>query len=320
MRRLWTTLIIGIIMGCALRVEADLADAIEAIVHDSVISFQDVEAWTAQAADVLRRQYRSQPEEFQKKLADAQKDGLEQLLARQLILHEFKTAYNVPESLLDKDVEERIREIIHSDYGNRMTLTKTLQEKGITYEKFRQQIREQFILGALRQKNISSEIIISPHKVDTYYLAHRDEFKVEDEVKLRMIVLNKSGDPDAPPAKKLAEEILAKLNEGAAFSEMAAVYSQGSQRAGDWGWVEKSVLRKELADVAFSLKPGDRSGVIETPDSCYLMLVEDTRPAHFKALAEVRDQIEKNLLLEERNRLEKQWIERLKKKTFFRYF
>ncbi len=320
MRRLWTTLFIGIIMGYALRVEADLADAIEAIVHDSVISYQDVEAWTAQAADVLRRQYGNRPEEFQKKLADAQKDGLEQLLARQLILHEFKTAYNVPESLLDKDVEERIREIIHSDYGNQMTLTKTLQEKGITKEKFRQQIREQFILGALRQKNISSEIIISPHKVDTYYLAHRDEFKVEDEVKLRMIVLNKSGDPDAPPAKKLAEEILAKVNEGAAFSEMAAIYSQGSQRGGDWGWVEKSVLRKELADVAFSLKPGDRSGVIETPDSCYLMLVEDTRPAHFKALAEVRDQIEKNLLLEERNRLEKQWIERLKKKTFFRYF
>src|SRR6266478_390491 len=231
------TVFAATVLFSTLSLRADLADGIKAIVHDSVITHEDVEARTA--ISVGRNPISA------KKLEEARNDNLEQLLARQLILHEFKTAYNVPESLLDKDVEERIREIIHSDYGNRMTLTKTLQEKGITYEKFRQQIREQFILGALRQKNISSEIIISPHKVDTYYLAHRDEFKVEDEVKLRMIVLNKSGDPDAPPAKKLAEEILAKLNEGAAFSEMAAVYSQGSQRAGDWGWVEKSVLRKE---------------------------------------------------------------------------
>ena len=37
---------------------------------------------------------------------------------------------------------------------------------------------------------------------------------------------------------------------------MAGVYSQGAQRSqgGDWGWVERSVLRKELAETAFSLK------------------------------------------------------------------
>jgi len=34
----------------------------------------------------------------------------------------------------------------------------------------------------------------------------------------------------------------------------------------------------------------------------------------------VRDQIEKDLLTQEQSRLEKQWIERLKKKTFVRYF
>ena len=256
---------------------------------------------------------------LQKKLEESRTENLEYLIERQLILHEFRTAgYNLPDSILEDEVQERI----HSKYGDRMKLTKSLQAEGMTYEKFRQQIREQFIVGALRQKNISSELIISPHKVENYYAGHRDDFKVEDEVKLRMIVLTNSVGSDAAPLRKLAEEILAKLKEGATFSEMASVYSQGSQRreGGDWGWVEKSVLRKELADVAFSLKASERSGVIETPEACYVMLDEDRRPAHHKSLGDVRDQIEKNLLLEERNRLEKQWVEKLKKKTFVRYF
>ena len=47
--------------------------------------------------------------------------------------------------------------------------------------------------------------------------------------------------------RKLAAEIQAKIKGGAAFSEMAGVYSQGRNPGGDWGWVERSVLRKELA-------------------------------------------------------------------------
>jgi peptidyl-prolyl cis-trans isomerase SurA len=136
-----------------------------------------------------------------------------------------------------------------------------------------------------------------------------------------MIVLKRATDPNAPQPRKMAEDILADVKAGASFQEMANLYSQGSQKGGDWGWVEKKVLRKELADAAFALKPGQYSGVIETPDGdCYLLLVEDVRTAHYKPLDEVRDQIERNLILEERNRLEKQWINRLRKKTFVNTF
>ena len=103
---------------------------------------------------------------------------------------------------------------------------------------------------------------------------------------------------------------------------MASVYSQGSQRSqgGDWGWVERSVLRKELADTAFALKPGQVSDVIETPEACYLMLVEQTRPAHVKPLSDVRDEIEVTLRTQAQKHLEQQWIAQLKKKTFIRLF
>ena len=308
----------AVVIGCSLPLRAELADGIKAIVNNSVITYQEVEEFTAPAVEMLRRQYADQPAVYAQKLNEALNESLEQLVERRLILYDFDVeGYKLPDSVVDDLIQDRIRE----RFGDRVTLMKTLQAQGLTYEKFREDVRDQYIVAALRSKNISQEVIISPYKVETYYLQHQDDFKMEDEVKLRMIVLNKTA-PDDAQVRRMAGEILSEIKQGAAFDQMASVYSQGSQRSqgGDWGWVGHSVLRKELAAVAFSLKAGQVSDAIETPEACYLMLVEQKRAAHVKSLNEVRDEIEKNLRTQEQARLEKQWIEQLKGKTFIRYF
>ena len=302
-----------------LPLHAELVDAIKAVVNNGVVTYAEVEEFTAPAVQALQREYAGQPDMFRQKLGDALNDGQEQLIERQLILHDFDVeGHKLPDSLVDELAQDRIRE----RFGDRITLMKTLQAQGQTFEKFRREVRDQYIVSALRAKSISPEkIIISPYKVETYYLVHQDDFKVEDEVKLRMIVLNKTSGDDTNTVR-LAGEILAQIKEGATFPEMASVYSQDSQRSqgGDRGWVERSFLRKELADIAFALKPGQVSDVIEMPEACYLMLVEQARPAHVKPLNEVRDDVELTLRTQAQKQLEQQWIERLKKKTFIRLF
>jgi len=302
-----------------LPLHAELVDSITALVNREVITYAEVHEFVLPAAEALRREYAGEPDVFQQKFNAALNDGLEQLIERQLILHNFEVeGYKLPDSLGDELVQDKIREL----YSDRITLMKTLQAQGKTYEKFRQEVLDQWIVQQLRLKNIAPEkIIISPYKVETYYLVHQDDFKVEDEVKLRMIVLNKTSGDDTNTVR-LAGEILAQIKEGATFQEMASVYSQDSQRSqgGDRGWVERSFLRKELADIAFALKPGQVSDVIEMPEACYLMLVEQARPAHVKPLNEVRDDVELTLRTQAQKQLEQQWIEQLKKKTFIRLF
>jgi peptidyl-prolyl cis-trans isomerase SurA len=365
------------VVGSGLMLRAETVTGIQAIVHDSIVTSEEVDAMAAPAAELAWRQYRNQPEVFQKKVGDARSDSLEQLLERQLILRDFKTTFSQQEAAIEKEIEKEIdkeiQEEIRSTYGgNRMSMLQTLQARGITLEKHRQQIHDRMIISWLRQKNISSEIIVSPHKVEEYYQAHRGEYKMEDQVKLRMIVLKNPVAADTAQTQKRAEEILSKLKEGATFAEMAGSASEGSQRAqgGDLGWADQAGLNKGLRDMASALQPGQRSGVtsrtagddywvcqyengqpavgrhyavdpatkketlveerrfdsaaaavnLPPPQEFYLMLVEDKRPAHFKSVNEVRDTIEKDLLTQEQNRLEKQWVERLKKKTFVRYF
>jgi len=371
MRRLTTILMCGVMLHFAARARAELANGIRAVVSDALITDYQVKSTAGHAIDLLKLRYANRPDEFQKQAAETLQNALEQLVERQLIIHDFKTAgYNFPETIIDEVVQGEIRRL----YGDRMTMVKSLQAEGMTLEKMRRQIREQYIVRALLEKNVSSALIISPHKIETYYRAHQDEFKVEDRVKLRMIVLDRNAAPMAEGRKNLAREILAKIKEGAAFPEMASVYSTGSQRSqgGDWGWARRGELFKGLSEIAFALPPGKPSrvigysgqakdywicqydeagqptparhfttdpdtkkeqlveeGVFDGPaavtnappaDVFYLLLVEENVPAHISPLNEVRDEIEKTLLTEERARLQKKWVEKLKNKTFVRYF
>jgi len=299
---------------------AELVNGIRAVVYEAVITQGEVDADAALVAGELQRQYRRQPEIFEKKINEALAESLDRALQRQLILRDYvASGYQMPESIIEEVVKERIQ---NEFGGSRADLTKTLQARGITYEQFKKQTRDRFIISQLQAKNIYQELIISPNKLEAYYLNHPDEFKVEDQVKLRMIVLNKATEAEAETKRALAGEISSKIKQGAAFAEMATVYSDGSKRneGGDWGWVERRVLRKELVGPAFALKPGELSEIIETPGEIYLMLVEDKKSAHRKSLTEVRPEIERLLMTEEQNRLRKQYIDRLKKKTYVRYF
>lgn len=306
--------------GPTLTGRAELVNGVKAVVHTSVITRGELEADVMLVAEDYRRQYVRQPELYNQKIEAAFQESLEQSIERQLMLRDFVTAgYNLPESVIEEVVQKEIKRRYN---GDRATLTKTLQAGGLTYEAWRQKVRDGFLIDQLRLKNIYQETIISPYKIETYYNEHKNEYQVEEQVKLRMITLNKGDEDEAEVARGLAKEILSKLKAGAAFSEMASIYSQGVQRnqGGDWGWAERKSLRSELAEVAFKLKPGELSDVIETPQALFIMLVEDQRTRHNKPIAEVREEIEQALLKQERERLQKKYVEKLRKKTFVRQF
>lgn len=301
------------------KLQAELANGVKVVVDESAITYGEIDSDAMMVAGELLRQYGRQPSLYEQKVREARNDSMENAVQRQLILHDYKVmGYSIPESIIDEVVQEEIK----ARYGDRATLTKTLQAQGVTYEKWRQQAKDRFIIRQLQLKNVSQESIVSPYKIERFYQENKSDYKIEDQVKLRMIVLNKTSEAEAETAGRLAGEILTKLKEGVPFSEMASIHSQGSQRSqgGEWGWVERSVLRKELADVAFALKPGELSNVIDTPQAYYLMLVEDRRTAHSKPLNEVQAEIEKTLMTKEREKRQKQYVDKLRKKTFVRYF
>ncbi len=67
-------------------------------------------------------------------------------------------------------------------------------------------------------------------------------------------------------ARKLAEDVLKKINDGADFAEMAKLYSDGPSKVhgGDLRTFGRGAMVKPFEDAAFSLKKGQVSGIVET--------------------------------------------------------
>jgi len=303
--------------GTAGRSGAATVDGVIAIVHDAVITFQQVQNMVMPDIELLSRTYGNQPEVFKKKENETRIQAEQILVENQLILHDFRDSFKLPESIFDEDVKDEI----HRRFNDRVQLIKRLENEGRTYEDFRKDFRDQLIINEMVHKFVPDPVI-SPVKIEDYYVANHNDFKVEDQINMRMIVLNKTGADSVEPVRRRANEVLALLKGGAAFPELARVYSEGSLRAqgGLTGWEDLSVVDKTLGAELVKIKPGENTGVIETADACYILKLEDRRPAHIKPLGEVRDEIERTLKLRERTRLRKKWIDRLRAKTYVSSF
>lgn len=144
-----------------------------------------------------------------------------------------------------------------------------------------------------------------PSEVEQYYLAHQTNFWQKESVHLSLITLKKPPTASLPELETLRQTATAlqlRLAAGADFASEATLSSTDTQAkgGGDWGRVERGMLRKELDDVAFSLREGEISQVVECPESFWILSVTNRRPPGIRPLSEVQDRIWNELLNQQR--------------------
>jgi len=179
----------------------------------------------------------------------------------------------------------------------------------------------------MRQINAKRFITISPHMVEEYYQNHVRDFLQPDRVKLRMIYLAPESSPDV---EATAKEVLSQVESGSDFSQLARKYSDHNRAGGGLfqennGWVERDGLRSELAEAAFQLRPGQTSGIIslstaQGAKAFYILQVEEVKKATVTPLSSIRDAIESTLVAAESEKVQKDWIDRLKRDAYIEKF
>jgi peptidyl-prolyl cis-trans isomerase D len=142
---------------------------------------------------------------------------------------------------------------------------------------------------------VRAQAQVSDAPLHEYYAQHLSNYRVPDRVKVAHILFKTTGKTAAEVTtiEKTAADVLNQIRAGANFGDLAKKYSEDTtaQAGGELGWLVHGQTVPEFDSTAFSLKPGQVSGLVKTVYGIHILKVEDKQVAHLQSFDEVKDSI-----------------------------
>ncbi len=149
-------------------------------------------------------------------------------------------------------------------------------------------------------REFQDNVVISEQEIENYYHSNPSEFKVEEMVSGRQIILRVPDDaPDEVEDEKRTEALalMERAKAGEDFAELVKQYSEGPEKesGGSFGPLPRSGLLPAVADAAFSLEVGEVSDPIKTRYGWHILKIEERLPEALKPLDDVADRVRAKL-------------------------
>lgn len=157
------------------------------------------------------------------------------------------------------------------------------------------------------EQQIGDKVTVSEEETKAYYDEHKNEFTTPEMVKARHILVKV--DPSAPEEEKKqayqkAEGILKQVQDGEDFAELATELSDDSHtqsKGGDLGFFSRGKIVKPFEDVAFQMKPGETSGIVETQFGYHIIRVEERKEETLHSYDSMKERIHQRLLQQKKS-------------------
>ena len=167
-------------------------------------------------------------------------------------------------------------------------------------------LKKRVIVEAFLKKKVEESANISDADLQAFYKKNEDKFKTGDQIRASHILVKTE-----PEAKEIEKQ----LKGGAKFEDLAKKHSidGAAAKGGDLGWFGKGSMLPDFEKVAFSLKEGTTSGIVQTKFGYHIIKATGKRPAGTRSFEEVKDQIKAAVAPEKQQETFKKLKEELKK-------
>ena len=155
---------------------------------------------------------------------------------------------------------------------------------------------------------LSQDDLISPQTVDEkslkeLYEERKASFTTPGQFQARHILVKFDSEEPAEveTASIKARDLLAKINAGESFEELAKLSSDdgGSKnKGGNLGWFGEGAMVKPFEDAVKTMQVGEVSDLVRTQFGWHIIKLEDIKPEKIRTFAEVRDQLNKDIQTE----------------------
>jgi len=180
-----------------------------------------------------------------------------------------------------------------------------LEPQGRTVESFKDDAKEYIgnqLLAVGVQTAVVGPLEISDEQLSEYFDENKANYSTDEQVRASHILVD---------TREEAEAIMAELNEGADFAQLAQERSTcpSADDGGDLKWFGQGAMVAEFDEAVFALSVGEMSGIVETDFGYHIILLTDHQDAFSPELADVIDQVRTDVESQMGRELAIEWYE-----------
>ena len=258
-------------------------DRVIAVVNDEAITQYELDDARSIVLQQLKQQNVQQP------ATDVlDKQVLERLITERALLQYAKDSGIKVD---DTQVERAIQRIAEDNKLTLDGLRQVLSRDGVTYVKYREDVRREIIVQRLREREVDARITVSDAEVENYLATIKAQFGGEAEYRLAhiLVVVPEQASAEQIEAKRRrAAEAFKNISDGADFGQVAAGFSDASDAlsGGNLGWRPGARLPTVFAETVRGMKVGDVSPVLRSAAGFHIVKLIERRSQNEAALVD----------------------------------
>jgi peptidyl-prolyl cis-trans isomerase SurA len=307
-------------LSVILKADDETIEQIVARVNNQIITRSEY----LHSKEELKKEAQQQdPVNADKLIAERDKDVLRDLIDQQLLLQKGKDLGITADTEVIKKLDEMRKDM---KLDSMEELEKAAQSQGISFEDFKQNLRNQIITQQVIGKEVGSRLVINKEEEQAFYEAHKSDMEQPETIRLSEILVSTEAKPNdstdeaqrLKAAEAKADDLLAQIRNGAKFEDVAKKNSDGPTAAqgGDLGDFKRGTLAKELEDKTFAMKAGEVSDVIRTKQGFVILKVVEHHNAGIPPLSEVEPRIQDALYMKKLQPALREYLTKLREDAF----
>ena len=209
----------------------------------------------------------------------------------------------------DPQLEQTIANIAQGQNMNMAEFRERIAQDGVAYNTYREEIRQELILGEVRRANVRRRVYITEQEINNLVKLIDEQGDQQAEYNLGHILIEFPPEPtdaDIEQAKVRANKVLELLNKGSDFAKIATASSGGSRalEGGDLGWMNINSMPTLFAGAVQKKSKDDLIGPIRSGAGFHILKVKDLRGIEKVEIAEVNSRhilIKPSVILSDEN-------------------
>lgn len=267
-------LMLGAVLSFSSMAQEVMLDRVAVIVDQGVVLESEIAALVKE----VKRNAEANNQELPSDRA-LRTQAIERLITKNL---QLQMAERMGIQISDPQLEQTIGNIAANQNASMEQLRTQLAAEGIAYDDYREDIREEIIMGEVRRANVRRRVYITPQEIDTLMGLIEQQGAEQAEYRLGHILIGFPADPtdeDIQASRERAEKVISLLESGSDFTKIAIASSSGNEalEGGDMGWLNINAMPTLFAEAVQNKEVDSLVGPIRSGAGFHILKIVDTR-------------------------------------------